>query len=64
MNGHLSARIEASELKYHNTEVTARCLFSVLIMYIFTKNTFKSSDVTEYQFVEDLLNNLLQGIQN
>jgi AcrR family transcriptional regulator len=60
----LAARIEAGELKCHNIEVTARCLFSVLIMYIFTKNTFKTSDVTEYQFVEDLMNNLLQGIQN
>jgi AcrR family transcriptional regulator len=60
----LADRIEAGELKCHNTEVTARCLFSVLIMFIFTQSIFKSSNVTEYQFVEDLLNNLLQGIQN
>jgi AcrR family transcriptional regulator len=60
----LAARIEAGELEYHNAEITARYLFSVLVMFIFTKNMLKSSSVTEYQFIEDLLNNLMQGIQN
>jgi AcrR family transcriptional regulator len=60
----LSASIATGELKPHNTEVTARCLFSTAIMFRFTRGVFKSSRVTESQFIDEMLDYFFQGIQN
>jgi TetR/AcrR family transcriptional regulator, cholesterol catabolism regulator len=61
---YIMSRIETGELKPHNAEITARCLFSIIFMFHFTDGTFVSSPVTNHQFIEDALDNLLQGIQN
>jgi len=60
----LSSRIETGELKPHNTEVTARCLFSIIFMFNFTKDIFKSSSLSDNQFIEESIDSILNGIQN
>ncbi len=60
----LSSRIAAGELKPHNTEVTARCLFSIIFMFNFTKDIFKSSSLSDNQFIEESIDSILNGIQN
>lgn len=59
----LASRIAAGELKTHNTEVTARCLFSIIFMFIFTKDIFKSSSLNDTQFIEQSIDSILNGIQ-
>ena len=61
---YLSSRIAAGELKQHHTEVTARCLFSILFMFSFTKDIFKSSNLSDSQFIEETIDSILNGIQN
>jgi AcrR family transcriptional regulator len=61
---YLSSRIAAGELKPHNTEVTARCIFSIIFMFIFTKDIFKTSDISDNRFIEESIDNILSGIQN
>jgi AcrR family transcriptional regulator len=60
---YIASRITAGELKPHNVEVTARCLFSIIFMFHFTNDIFKSSGLNETDFVEAAIDNLLQGIQ-
>ncbi|MDD4924106.1 MAG: TetR/AcrR family transcriptional regulator [Dehalococcoidales bacterium] len=60
---YLSSRIAAGELKPHNTEVTARCLFSILFMFSFTRDIFKSSNLSDSQFIEESIDSILNGIQ-
>jgi AcrR family transcriptional regulator len=61
---YVSARIATGELRPHNAEVTARCLFSSLTMFHLTRDIFKSSRVTKSQFTEEMLDNLLRGIRS
>ncbi len=61
---YLSSRIAAGELKQHNTEVTARCLFSIIFMFSFTRDIFKSSNLSDSQFIEESIDSILNGIQN
>jgi AcrR family transcriptional regulator len=61
---YVAARVATGEFKPHNTEVTARGLFSILLMLYFTKDIFKSSKMTNRQFIDNTLDNLLLGIQN
>jgi AcrR family transcriptional regulator len=61
---YLSSRIATGELKPHNTEVTARCLFSIIFMFNFTKDIFKSSSLSDNQFIEESIDSILNGIQN
>jgi len=60
---YLVSRIAAGELKQHNTEVTARCLFSILFMFSFTKDIFKTSNISDSQFIEESIDYILTGIQ-
>ena len=60
---YISDRVETGELKPHNTEVTARCLFSELFMFHLTRDIFKSSPVTREEFIQEALNNILRGIE-
>jgi len=60
----LSSRIATGELKTHNTEVTARCLFSIIFMFNFTKDIFKSSSLNDNQFIEQSIDSILNGIQS
>ena len=61
---YVAACIERGELRVHSAEITARCLFSSLLMFHFTKDIFKSSRITRSQFNDELLDILFQGIRN
>lgn len=61
---YLSAHISTGALRVHNAEVTARCLFYVLVMFHLTKDIFKASKVTKIQFIDSMVDNLLCGIQS
>jgi AcrR family transcriptional regulator len=61
---YLSDSINRGELRQHNTEITARCLFSTLFMFHFTREVFISSQITEPQFIDGMLDNLLHSIQS
>jgi len=56
--------IASGELRNHNAEITARYLFNNLIMFHFTQDLFKSSRITKSQFVDVMLDNLLDGIRS
>ncbi len=59
----ISERIHTGELKQHNAEVTARCLFSMIFMYQFTTNGFGSETVSRKGFINEALDNLFSGIR-
>ena len=61
---YVSAHIATGELRVHNAEVTARCLLSTTIMFHLTKDIFKASKLTKVQFVDNMIDNLLSGIQS
>ena len=61
---YLSSRIADGELKTHNTEVIARCLFSIIFMFNFTKDIFKPSSLSDNQFIEESIDSILNGIRN
>jgi AcrR family transcriptional regulator len=61
---YIERRITEGELKPHNTEVTARCLFGILFMYHFTRDVFRTSNVKREDFVKEALANLLNGISS
>jgi AcrR family transcriptional regulator len=56
--------IAAGELRPHNAEVTARCLFSSVVMFHFTGDLFSESKVTKAQFIDSMVDNVIYGIQN
>lgn len=55
--------IAAGELRDHDPEVTARCLFSIIIAFQLTRDIFKTSQVTRTQFIDTAIDNLLYGIK-
>jgi TetR/AcrR family transcriptional regulator, cholesterol catabolism regulator len=59
---YLDERIEAGELRSHDTGITARCLLSSLVMFHVTSDIFKNSHIGKSQFVDELLDNILSGI--
>lgn len=59
---YISSRISTGEFRAHNTEVTARCLFSTVIMFHLTRDIFKGSKASKSQFVDEMLYTLLQAI--
>jgi AcrR family transcriptional regulator len=61
---YISSCIVTGELRAHNAEITARCLFPTLIMFHLSKDIFKASRITKVQFIDDMIDNLLLGIQN
>lgn len=60
---YLESRVAEGEIRSHNTEVTARCLFGVLFMFHFTQDVFRSSQVSREEYVTEALANLLRGIR-
>jgi AcrR family transcriptional regulator len=63
MQDYIAASISAGELRPHNTEVTARCLFSGIFMFKFTRDMFKANNISKVKFIDEMLDNLLHGIQ-
>jgi AcrR family transcriptional regulator len=59
---YLQSQIASGELKSHNTEITARCLFGILFTYHFTSDVFGSSKISREEYVKVVLDNLLNGI--
>jgi AcrR family transcriptional regulator len=64
LRDYISERITAGDFRAHNAEITARCLFSSVIMFHFTSNILKFSSISRTQFVEEMLDTLFRGIQN
>jgi TetR/AcrR family transcriptional regulator, cholesterol catabolism regulator len=62
LQDYLDYGVSRGELKPQKTEVTARCLFGMLFMYHFTQDVFRSSSITRKEFINDALNNILNGI--
>jgi AcrR family transcriptional regulator len=58
---YLDSHIEKGELRRHNTEVTARMLFSVIFMYHFTEDIFDFSKLTRQEFIDEAVSNILRG---
>jgi len=63
LSNYLIARITRGELRPHSTTVTARCLFSSVLVLHFTKDILVSGKITEGQFIDELVDNLLDGIE-
>ncbi|MFA5629602.1 MAG: TetR/AcrR family transcriptional regulator [Dehalococcoidales bacterium] len=59
----LLSRIETGELKPHNTEVSARCILAIILMFNFTKDAFQSSNLSDKRFIEESVDSFLDGIE-
>jgi AcrR family transcriptional regulator len=57
----LNTQIQNRKLKPHNPEITARALFSTVLIMRITEDTW-TSDTTPEATIEDLVDNLLKGI--
>jgi AcrR family transcriptional regulator len=57
-------RINSGEIKPHNTEVTGRSFFYIMVMSHLTKDIFSFSQVTTEEFINTVLDDILHGIQN
>ncbi len=64
LKDYITARIAAGEMRPHDAEITARCLFSSVITFQFTLGLFKTSRVTRAQYVDGMVEALLHGIMN
>jgi TetR/AcrR family transcriptional regulator, cholesterol catabolism regulator len=62
LQDYIDFQVAKGQLKPQKTEVTARCLFGTLFMYHFTQDVFRSSPITRKEFVNEALNNILNGI--
>jgi TetR/AcrR family transcriptional regulator, cholesterol catabolism regulator len=60
---YISARIAAGEFRDQNAEITARLVFSNVIMFHFTRDIFKNSRVTKAEFIDSMIDNLISGIK-
>jgi AcrR family transcriptional regulator len=59
---YIESQVSIGELRRHNTEVTARSLFSTLFMHHFTRDVFQSSRLKREEFVNEVLSDILCGI--
>jgi TetR/AcrR family transcriptional regulator, cholesterol catabolism regulator len=64
LSDYFNTRVANGELKPHNTEITARCLFSSVLLLYFTRDILTFTGMTEERFVNELVDNLLDGIEN
>jgi TetR/AcrR family transcriptional regulator, cholesterol catabolism regulator len=55
--------IKRGEFRPHNAEVTARSMLATIVMFHFTREVFKSSQVTRSEYIEEVFNNTLKGIE-
>ena len=62
LSDYLQERIEKGELRPHSPEITARCLFSAMLMHFFTRDILIVNDISEDQFIDEVVDNLLNGI--
>jgi hypothetical protein len=58
----IDSRIASGEIRPHDSEVTARCMFSVVFMAHFTRDVFESSRSDREIFIHEALHNMMQGI--
>jgi AcrR family transcriptional regulator len=59
---YIEAQIAGNKIRAHNSEVTARCLFSIIFMYHFTREIFQSSRVKKEEYILEALDCILRGI--
>jgi AcrR family transcriptional regulator len=59
---YIESQIAGNKIRPHNSEVTARCLFSILFMYHFTRDIFQSSKVKKEEYIREALDGILRGI--
>lgn len=64
LSDHLLIRMEKGELRPHSAEITARCLFSAMLMHFLTREILRVNDITEDRFIDEFVDNLLDGILN
>ena len=55
--------VKRGEFRPHNAEVTARSMLATIVMFHFTREVFKSSQVTRSEYTEEVFNNTLKGIE-
>jgi len=63
LENYLNGRIASGEFRPHNTKVTARCAYSIIIMFHLTQEIFKTNGVTREEFLKEAIQNLLKGIE-
>jgi AcrR family transcriptional regulator len=61
---YIESQIVRGELRPHNTEVTARCLFGIIFMYHYTREIFQPSRLKKEEYIREALTNILRGIKN
>jgi AcrR family transcriptional regulator len=59
----IDSRIERGEFKPHDSEVTARLMFSSVVMFHLTRDIFRTSRVTPEQYLKGILDTLMEGIK-
>jgi AcrR family transcriptional regulator len=59
----IDSRIEWGEFKPHDSEVTARLMFSSVVMFHLTRDIFRSSHVTPEEYIKGVLDTLMDGIK-
>lgn len=59
---YLDSLVASGELRPHNTEVSARSVLGIIMMYHLTQNILNSTQLTREEFVKEALNNILNGI--
>jgi len=60
---YIDGSISRGEFRPHNSEVTARCMLANVVMFHFTREVFKSSSITRAEYIEEVFNNTLKGIE-
>jgi AcrR family transcriptional regulator len=61
---YLDGRVSRGEFRPHDTEITARFMLSSVVMYHLTRDIFKTSRVTQEEYIKGILDTLMKGIEN
>jgi len=59
----IRSRIASGEIREHNVRATAYSMFSTLVMFHFTRSVFNAPQIPETDFINTVLDNLIQGIK-
>jgi AcrR family transcriptional regulator len=60
---YLDLQVVAGNLRHHNTEVTARSMFSIVVMYHLTRTIYPPSLKSRNKYLQEIMDNLLNGIK-
>lgn len=63
LENYMNGRIASGEFRPHNTKVTARCAYSIIIMFHLTQEIFRPHGITREEFLKETIQNLLKGIE-